>query len=137
VSAARKELAAGLGEGSVPQGVRGGLGLLSIGLRYVAPFYSFLFALYLAIDANFRLCRRDVSSEAKDPGIMRGWAFFGAVTQYMAHLEAHVGETQEVSLYQLGSGCITADADFRGVHVLLMMPSTSLIVNLWARLRPE
>ncbi|KAJ7683938.1 hypothetical protein B0H14DRAFT_2422270, partial [Mycena olivaceomarginata] len=69
------------------------------------PFHkAFLFALYLAIDANFRLRRRDVSSEAKDPGFMRGWAFFGEVTQYMAHLEAHAGETQERST------CVAHDA---------------------------
>ncbi|KAJ7821478.1 hypothetical protein B0H14DRAFT_3089114 [Mycena olivaceomarginata] len=40
----------------------------------------FLYALYIALDANFRLRRRDVSSEEKDPGFMKGWAFFGEVT---------------------------------------------------------
>ncbi|KAJ7355180.1 hypothetical protein DFH08DRAFT_690485, partial [Mycena albidolilacea] len=69
------------------------------------PFHkSFLYALYIALDANFRLRRRDVSSEAKDPGFIRGWAFFGEVTRYMAHLEAHAGESQERST------CVAHDA---------------------------
>ncbi|KAJ7276586.1 hypothetical protein C8J57DRAFT_1061539, partial [Mycena rebaudengoi] len=36
----------------------------------------FLYALFLAMDANFRLKRKDVSSEEKDPGLGPGWAFF-------------------------------------------------------------
>ncbi|KAJ6486562.1 hypothetical protein C8R47DRAFT_979565, partial [Mycena vitilis] len=36
----------------------------------------FIHALFLAIDANFRLKRKDVSSEDKDPGLGNGWAFF-------------------------------------------------------------
>ncbi|KAJ6524049.1 hypothetical protein B0H19DRAFT_899244, partial [Mycena capillaripes] len=42
----------------------------------------FLYALFIALDANFRLKRKDVSSEKKDPGFVKGWAFFGEVTQY-------------------------------------------------------
>ncbi|KAJ7818572.1 hypothetical protein B0H14DRAFT_3473649 [Mycena olivaceomarginata] len=62
------------------------------------PFHKvFLYVLYIALDANFRLRRRDVSSEEKDPGFMKGWAFFGEVTKYMAHLEKHVGQIQEQS----------------------------------------
>ncbi|KAJ7707970.1 hypothetical protein B0H14DRAFT_2646717 [Mycena olivaceomarginata] len=37
---------------------------------------QFLYALFLALDANFRLKRKDVSSEKKDPGLGNGWAFF-------------------------------------------------------------
>ncbi|KAJ7213821.1 hypothetical protein B0H12DRAFT_1242227 [Mycena haematopus] len=35
----------------------------------------FLYALFVGIDANFRLKRKDVSSEEKDPGLGDGWAF--------------------------------------------------------------
>ncbi|KAJ7774531.1 hypothetical protein DFH07DRAFT_865838 [Mycena maculata] len=37
---------------------------------------QFLYVLFLAMDANFRLKRKDVSTEQKDPGLCRGWAFF-------------------------------------------------------------
>ncbi|KAJ7740989.1 hypothetical protein B0H14DRAFT_3515409 [Mycena olivaceomarginata] len=55
----------------------------------------FLYALFLAIDTNFRLMRKDVSSEEKDPGLVRGWGFFGEVAKYMAHLEKHWDQKQD------------------------------------------
>jgi hypothetical protein len=66
-------------------------------------YFRFLYALFLAIDANFRLMRKDVSSEEKDPGLVRGWGFFGDVTKYMAHLEKHWDQKQEVSMMSLWS----------------------------------
>lgn len=56
----------------------------------------YLYALFLAIDANFRLKRKNVSSEEKDPGLCTGWAFFGDVKKYMAHLDKHWDQKQEV-----------------------------------------
>ncbi|KAJ7169278.1 hypothetical protein C8R43DRAFT_1085538 [Mycena crocata] len=64
----------------------------------------FLYALFLAMDANFRLKRKDVSSEEADPGLGPGWAFFGEVTAYMEHLAEHWDEPQERST------CVTHDA---------------------------
>jgi hypothetical protein len=49
------------------------------------------------MDANFRLKRKDVSSEEKDPGLGRGWAFFCEVNAYMAHVKENWGQVQEVS----------------------------------------
>ncbi|KAG1888123.1 hypothetical protein F4604DRAFT_1877330 [Suillus subluteus] len=37
---------------------------------------QFLYALFLAIDTNFRLTRRNVSSDIVDPGLNRGYVFF-------------------------------------------------------------
>ncbi|KAJ6462254.1 hypothetical protein C8R47DRAFT_1225566 [Mycena vitilis] len=65
---------------------------------------AFIYALYLAIDANFRLKRKDVSSEAKDPGLVKGWAFFGEVPHYMAHLAKFWDQKQERST------CVSHDA---------------------------
>ncbi|KAK7005562.1 CxC2 domain-containing protein [Favolaschia claudopus] len=59
---------------------------------------------FLAIDANFRLKRKDVSSETKDPGLVRGWGFYGEVTRYMQHLAANWDEPQERST------CVAHDA---------------------------
>jgi hypothetical protein len=50
----------------------------------------------LAIDANFRMKRKDVSSEEKDPGLGDGWSFYGEVKKYMAHLEKNWDQKQEV-----------------------------------------
>jgi hypothetical protein len=55
-----------------------------------------LYAVFLAIDANFRLKRKDVSTEEKDPGLGNGWTFFGEVKAYMAHLDKHWDQKQEV-----------------------------------------
>ncbi|KAJ6500304.1 hypothetical protein DFH09DRAFT_1375882 [Mycena vulgaris] len=42
----------------------------------------FLYALFLALDANFRMRRKKVSSEEKDPSLGDGWSFYGAITPY-------------------------------------------------------
>ncbi|KAJ7653994.1 hypothetical protein DFH06DRAFT_1330093 [Mycena polygramma] len=65
---------------------------------------GFLYALFLAIDANFRLKRKDVSSEEKDPGFGNGWAFFGEVKAYMAYLDKYWDDKQERST------CVAHDA---------------------------
>ncbi|RDX44819.1 hypothetical protein OH76DRAFT_1538089, partial [Lentinus brumalis] len=48
---------------------------------------SWLYRLYLAIDANFRLKRKKVSSDAVDPGLNHGYAFFVEEAGYKSHLE--------------------------------------------------
>ncbi|KAG1833671.1 hypothetical protein DFJ58DRAFT_869463 [Suillus subalutaceus] len=40
------------------------------------PDKRWLYAQFLAIDANFRLARKNVSSDRIDPGLSRGWAYF-------------------------------------------------------------
>ncbi|KAJ7301593.1 hypothetical protein DFH08DRAFT_978614 [Mycena albidolilacea] len=70
----------------------------------VPAHHRFLYALFLAIDTNFCLMRKDVSSEEKDPGLVWGWGFFGDVTKYMAHLEKHWDQKEERST------CVSHDA---------------------------
>ncbi|KAJ7776650.1 hypothetical protein DFH07DRAFT_865726 [Mycena maculata] len=65
---------------------------------------QFLYALFLAIDANFRLKRKDVSSEEKDPGLCKGWAFYCEVTKYMTHVKKHWAQKQD------RSHCVAHDA---------------------------
>ncbi|KAJ6600930.1 hypothetical protein B0H10DRAFT_1824120, partial [Mycena sp. CBHHK59/15] len=65
---------------------------------------KFLYALFLAMDANFRLKRKDVSSEEKDPGLGPGWAFFCEVKAYMEHLAQNWDQPQE------RSHCVAHDA---------------------------
>ncbi|KAJ7214613.1 hypothetical protein C8J57DRAFT_1600815 [Mycena rebaudengoi] len=74
------------------------------GWETAADDERFLYALFLAIDANFRLKRKDVSSEEKDPGLGPSRAFFCEVGSYMQHVEKHWKEPQE------RSRCVAHDA---------------------------
>ncbi|KAJ7622438.1 hypothetical protein FB45DRAFT_1091417 [Roridomyces roridus] len=65
---------------------------------------QFLFALFLAMDANFRLKRKDVSTERKDPGLGDGWSFYCEVEKYMSHVAKHWDMPQERST------CVSHDA---------------------------
>jgi hypothetical protein len=56
-----------------------------------------LYTLYLAIDANFRLSRKAVSSEKKDPALFNGKAYFVEEKAYKEHLAKHSDLPQEVS----------------------------------------
>ena len=47
----------------------------------------YLHRLFLALDANFRLKRRDISSEDKDPSYSLGWVYFVLEIAYRAHLK--------------------------------------------------
>jgi hypothetical protein len=58
--------------------------------------------LFLALDANFRLKRKDVSSEEKDSGLGNGWAFFCEVQAYMAHVKKHWDFKQDVCDFPAG-----------------------------------
>ncbi|KAJ7301491.1 hypothetical protein DFH08DRAFT_827531 [Mycena albidolilacea] len=72
--------------------------------RHVPQERRFLYALFLALDANFRMKRKDVSSEADDPSLGDGIAFFSQVEEYMAHLDKHWDIEQEKST------CVAHDA---------------------------
>jgi hypothetical protein len=62
--------------------------------RYVIMYFSllplnflrFLYRLFLALDANFRLKRRNVSSEEADPSFSNGWSYFVSEVKYKAYL---------------------------------------------------
>ncbi|KAF7967636.1 hypothetical protein HWV62_33617 [Athelia sp. TMB] len=55
----------------------------------------YLFALFLGNDANFRMVRKKVSSEAADPSLSEGWSYFCEMTKYRDHL-AKYGDQKEV-----------------------------------------
>ena len=89
----RTEFATGLGEGS--------------GGQSVCPFLMFmphpmtihrrwLFSLFLAIDANFRLKLK--SRGIKDPELGSGLAYFVNTAKFEAHLKNHTNE-DDVSTY--------------------------------------
>ncbi|KAG1792867.1 hypothetical protein EV424DRAFT_1475732 [Suillus variegatus] len=55
------------------------------------------YGLFLAVDANFRLKRRMVSSDEKDPGLSCGWGYFVDEKSYKHHLNSLTGIAQEKS----------------------------------------
>lgn len=67
------------------------------------------------MDANFRLKRREVSTDASDPGLNRGYAYFVEESAYKMHLQIHGKEDQKEK-----SSCHNHDAvklaNMRGGH---------------------
>ncbi|KAG1879782.1 hypothetical protein F4604DRAFT_1679367 [Suillus subluteus] len=61
------------------------------------PVNSWLYALFVAIDANFRLKRCIVSKDSMDPSLSRGWAYFVEETAYKTYLQTCSGNTQQKS----------------------------------------
>ncbi len=51
--------------------------------------FSWIYALFLAIDANFRLKRLSASSDARDPSLNQGSAYFVEEVRYKEFLNAH------------------------------------------------
>jgi hypothetical protein len=67
-------------------------------LSLLSMYNRFLHALFIAIDGNFRLKRKLVSSETLDPGLCRGYAYFVEETAYKQYLESFLNEVEPVSL---------------------------------------
>jgi len=85
---------------SAPSEIRYGLQPVLLELRW-STLSSWLYALFLAIDANFCLARKNVSSDQMDPGLNRGWAYFMEEQQYKTFL-TDVGKCpQEVKSFNL------------------------------------
>jgi hypothetical protein len=55
-------------------------------------FYSFLYMLILAIDANFRLKNQIRVNEHHDPPLGAGWGAFVEPNEYKEHLRTYVAE---------------------------------------------
>ena len=58
--------------------------------------HSWLYTLFLAIDGNFRMSRKGVSSKERDPCLTEGRGYFVDDDKLAEHLEAHKGKRQEV-----------------------------------------
>ena len=53
-------------------------------------------ALFVALDANFRLRCRVVSSDENDPSLSHGWPYFVEETAFKTYLHDHKDNIQEV-----------------------------------------
>ncbi|KAJ6478255.1 hypothetical protein C8R45DRAFT_1101644 [Mycena sanguinolenta] len=56
------------------------------GWENAAPERRFLYTLFLALDACFRLKRRLISSDLRDPGLGTGWSYFVETEPYRQYL---------------------------------------------------
>ncbi|KAJ7764813.1 hypothetical protein B0H16DRAFT_1310446 [Mycena metata] len=66
------------------------------GWENASPEQRFLYVLFLALDACFRLKRRIISSELRDPGLGTGWAYFTENEPYRQYLLS-VTDQKEIS----------------------------------------
>ncbi|KAF5335445.1 hypothetical protein D9758_017825 [Tetrapyrgos nigripes] len=62
-------------------------------------------SLFLAIDANFRLRNRVVSSTDKSPILGDGWAYLVNSIPYRKHIEGHVSDTDGLRVSGVGGIC--------------------------------
>ncbi|KIJ58413.1 hypothetical protein HYDPIDRAFT_81314, partial [Hydnomerulius pinastri MD-312] len=67
------------------------------GWENVPDCYKWLYALFVAIDANFRLKRKAVSSDEADPCLSQGWAYFIERSAYKLHLQSSADTPQPKS----------------------------------------
>jgi hypothetical protein len=72
----------------------------SICMMFLIPFIfkRYLYVLIVALDACFRLKRRIVSSEKKDPGLGTGWGYFVEDEPYRKYLLT-VTDQEEVRVF--------------------------------------
>ncbi|KAF7361555.1 CxC2 domain-containing protein [Mycena sanguinolenta] len=69
---------------------------LPLGWENTPPAKRFLYAIFLAIDACFRLKRKKISSWAADPSLQDGWAYFVLSAAYTEFVKT-LGEQKEMS----------------------------------------
>ena len=67
-----------------------------LNIPMVINIHSWLYTLFLALDGNFRMSQKGVSSKERDPSLIEGHGYFVDEDKLAAHLEAHKGKPQEV-----------------------------------------
>ncbi|KAF9457802.1 hypothetical protein BDZ94DRAFT_1285142 [Collybia nuda] len=76
---------------------------------------SWKYTLFLAIDANFKLQRKRVSSEERDPSLGSGWAFFVDEGKYKEYLAANWDYKQDRSTCMSHDAVDKPDREARGL----------------------
>ncbi|KAG1836189.1 hypothetical protein C8R48DRAFT_751702 [Suillus tomentosus] len=61
---------------------------------------QWLYSLFIAIDANFRLKQRAISSDEVDSSLSMGWSYFVEEKKFKAHLKEQLSEMQETKQSQ-------------------------------------
>lgn len=65
-------------------------------VEYTLTYIRWIYSVFLAIDANFRLKRRVISTDSKDPGLSNGWGYFVDERRYKDYLANSSAVIQEV-----------------------------------------
>ncbi|KAG1738676.1 uncharacterized protein EDB91DRAFT_1237718 [Suillus paluster] len=78
-----------------------------------------LYALFVAIDANFRLKRHIVSKDSMDPSLSCSWAYFVEETAYKKYLQTCSGNTQQKSTCSSHNAMNMADS--KALHGLAVI----------------
>jgi hypothetical protein len=69
---------------------------MSDGWEQASDLKRYLHARFVALDANFRLKRKNVSTQDADPGLSKGWAYFVEETGYKNHIDSYQNEREPV-----------------------------------------
>ena len=88
--------------------------------------HRWLYSLFIAINANFRLKQKDMSKDSVDPSLGQGWSFFVQEAPYKEYLQKNAHIRQEVSDC---CGYFESELNVAGRKVLAwgIMPSTQQI----------
>ncbi|TFK61703.1 hypothetical protein BDN72DRAFT_746198, partial [Pluteus cervinus] len=78
-----------------------------------------LYSLFLSMDANFRLRRRlkRSTSEATDPSLSQGWAYFVTPSQYMEHLNQFDKAIEQPKSTCSNHSAVNSERSTRGLSV--------------------
>ncbi|KAJ3531617.1 hypothetical protein NMY22_g8083 [Coprinellus aureogranulatus] len=85
------------------------------GWEFVSADKRWIYRLFVSIDGNFRLKRRMVSSDERDPGLNEGWAYFVEDKAYRKHLLKHWDAIQERSTCVAHDAVDKPDREARGL----------------------
>ncbi|KJA23493.1 hypothetical protein HYPSUDRAFT_137710, partial [Hypholoma sublateritium FD-334 SS-4] len=70
---------------------------MSAGWKERPENLRYLDTLFISIDANFRLKRKNVSNNEVDPGLSQGWSYFVEETAYRDHIKNYISEVEPKS----------------------------------------
>ncbi|THU95867.1 hypothetical protein K435DRAFT_819601 [Dendrothele bispora CBS 962.96] len=85
--------------------------------RDVPSELAFLYVLFLAIDANFRLRNKIVSNSYQSPTLGDGWAYMVPSQPYKEHLAKHVSEEERSSCSGFAAMFLANLKNVRGLRV--------------------
>ncbi|KAF8889255.1 hypothetical protein BD779DRAFT_1671827 [Infundibulicybe gibba] len=74
-----------------------------------------LYRLFLGIDANFRLKRKNVSSDKVDPGLGNGWAYFVGEGEFKQFLRDHGNKAAQAPSTCSNHAAVNADRSGKGL----------------------
>lgn len=86
-----------------------------------------MYTQFVALDANFRMKRKKVSSELLDPSLTQGYGYFVEEGGYQAHLKLHTTEKQQVCLDLASRHAELSNRCFSPVPAFRMMQLIALI----------